>query len=1236
MRSHQPPAPVPARQADAAPAPAPAPAPVRAIARARATAPASVPAPGQAEEDTSIIVNGTKKLSDETLGALRNELLASKKFAEFLDKANEPPEEILSMVAFLVDGDSDSRSEVISSISGLLIFNTRKVHRERKTDIRRRAVDKETATCQYISLKLYCHVKSRAVFDLLNKYGLVLSYQRVRLVVDLVVERCIEQHLIHEAIVPGRMVLGSFVIGANDNVDKTARSTTGDHFHGASQSAHQQPTTLCSGMEIVKPALSTKRTNGDHVKKLQELMAVPSEYTALPDVYFYNKHNCKPDAMFDCEEKLEKHKPEMKRWLNRMEMQTCIAFFSREKASIPERATISVLFPVKLDPPNTIAFQRYAVDALRKTTKVVNPGQEIIVMAADQPLYALLKRLQFALPTEYGLQSFFPLLGPLHVEQVLLTINAELARGTGVDSMLDTCDLSVQSAGAAVVGNPFITRARYLVQVQLTALDRIKQEAYAESGATDFEAWSDSNRATNDNFLYWSIVMDLQTLILLLVRSLREKDLRMYRACLAASVKYFFALDHHHYARWVPVHLTDWIQLEHDSPETYNELKKFFTISRTTRANSSMGVDQAHEQLNAQIKHMRGGLAFLGESMEESLLKWGVYAPEFIEMLERFEGEKSDLKPKKHHEDRPEFQSKFALDCNKVTDRMKSVFNPFSADNSKLCRLDNGDEIDQAEKIGSSIRSMISRGEEQFKVYVEERIVQQKVPITETLHKNAFVLPSNAKGFSDKDSKSSNAKDLKLIRSLKDLGPTRKDQILNALTFEPDDEPRVFHQNGEIYTSQKAKILPALQKIGATVGTVTCSAVIVDLSHVVHDVGGRSKGKTFGDLCAGVKDTLSYFLKIYDCHTVAVATDRYDIVNPLKTRHSSGSQYPVSMKGKVPNKLHEGFLSNRINKENLYKLMIPFLYESYRTSCDVMFSITYNFVTLSNMDSFPQSNHHEADYRMIQLISQCIQNGHKSFVVRTGDTDIIIILAGNFKVLSLLCPDLSIRVVLKAGKSIREFDIRKIACHIGMDLSNGLLMYHSFTGCDYTPHFYRIGKKKWLDLYLKDEDIQKVFSDLVKDPSTFGMPSMNKIVNFVKRGYGINGELSLTEDRYNSVMKTSTTTLRSLPPSPGAIMVQARKAIFVASLVWGSSLNPIVNYPAMSEYGWMQRNASEWTHIWTATKLPSPDPYVIALTKCGCKSSSSLCTSDRCSCRAVQNIPCSLLCACKGLCSVQG
>ena len=80
---------------------------------------------------------------------------------------------------------------------------------------------------------------------------------------------------------------------------------------------------------------------------------------------------------------------------------------------------------------------------------------------------------------------------------------------------------------------------------------------------------------------------------------------------MAALTKYFFALDHTNYARWTPVHLYDLANTKVISPDTYDEVSNFFTVSKTRSALSAIGLDQAHEQLNKKTKDIRRELPFL-------------------------------------------------------------------------------------------------------------------------------------------------------------------------------------------------------------------------------------------------------------------------------------------------------------------------------------------------------------------------------------------------------------------------------------------------------------------------------------------------------------------------------------------------------------------------------------------------------------------------------------------------
>ena len=62
----------------------------------------------------------------------------------------------------------------------------------------------------------------------------------------------------------------------------------------------------------------------------------------------------------------------------------------------------------------------------------------------------------------------------------------------------------------------------------------------------------------------------------------------------------FFALDHVHYARWIPVHLCDMVSLKDSEPDVYAEfLKSKFVVHQSRLAFSPIAVDQAHKQTSA-------------------------------------------------------------------------------------------------------------------------------------------------------------------------------------------------------------------------------------------------------------------------------------------------------------------------------------------------------------------------------------------------------------------------------------------------------------------------------------------------------------------------------------------------------------------------------------------------------------------------------------------------------------
>ena len=58
------------------------------------------------------------------------------------------------------------------------------------------------------------------------------------------------------------------------------------------------------------------------------------------------------------------------------------------------------------------------------------------------------------------------------------------------------------------------------------------------------------------------------------VYSLQTEDFLLYTSCLDELMSWVFALDHVHYARWLPVHIRDMVQLKETHPEVHKEFMK--------------------------------------------------------------------------------------------------------------------------------------------------------------------------------------------------------------------------------------------------------------------------------------------------------------------------------------------------------------------------------------------------------------------------------------------------------------------------------------------------------------------------------------------------------------------------------------------------------------------------------------------------------------------------------------
>ena len=131
----------------------------------------------------------------------------------------------------------------------------------------------------------------------------------------------------------------------------------------------------------------------------------------------------------------------------------------------------------------------------------------------------------------------------------------------------------------------------------------------------------------------------------------------MYLAALTELVPWFHALDHTHYARWIPVHLRDMAALPMKHPGVAREFGAGnFTVRKTKNVFSSIPIDQAHEQNNALIKGDGGAVGLTDNP--SALLRWMITGPEAARAIEEL-GRREDTR---HHDQTPSVQTSFTKD----------------------------------------------------------------------------------------------------------------------------------------------------------------------------------------------------------------------------------------------------------------------------------------------------------------------------------------------------------------------------------------------------------------------------------------------------------------------------------------------------------------------------------------------------------------------------------------------
>ena len=258
--------------------------------------------------------------------------------------------------------------------------------------------------------------------------------------------------------VPSSLRLEVFTIIAKDNIDFNAKSTEASKkFHGISMTIAQQLTheeegkmqdftyefsSHCSTADLELPKEYVPFTEPPFSRK-SDFFAPPCDATMSDTI---NKAMQQSDVYSVGMEQEYLWSSEVSHYSAESDHQCrgWSKFHSGNVVSSPYPPGLQALMPLIHEKVATLKSQYNIMKIIKDTINFINPSQ-VPVDASDCPVNTLSKQVQMKDPENFGKDKYVCLFGDLHIEIELLRIHGELIKGSGLEYVLDSVNLSTEA-----------------------------------------------------------------------------------------------------------------------------------------------------------------------------------------------------------------------------------------------------------------------------------------------------------------------------------------------------------------------------------------------------------------------------------------------------------------------------------------------------------------------------------------------------------------------------------------------------------------------------------------------------------------------------------------------------------------------------------------------------------------------------------------------------------------------
>ena len=665
------------------------------------------------------------------------------------------PDSLIKVLALIIEGRESAATESVISCAQLSMFNLQgrfRAEEYKEGGYRKRNLAKETPLPMYVGLKLYLKFRCKATINQFHEMGISASYMRVRTIGINLGNSAVVRYRTLGMVFPNVLRIGIFTTGAVDNLDQNSTSNTAEgSYHGTAITVTQHPTLENPGTEqeplgyytdsnTVLPLLASYTTVLPTTIRKNVPVGPMIGFPSVGDAISSNSH---------IEEELE----EEFKWAQCVREHigdsdeddyTALqweAYHANCFRSTPRPKVINSVLPLFHENANSMSMIKHSFDQLIKVTQKANPGQATVI-ALDQPLFALGKQLQWAMPETYGEKKVVLQFGGLHYEKNIQQVLGRWLESSEWQDMLHEAGIITGSGLEKSLSEAsHIKKCRYVHQCLASVLFILLQTAFEDENDEDddYETWLNLRLNRSDDFFYWHKTLQLELKYFLFVRSLRESDFRLYKETVKDWCPWFFSLNHTNYARWTPVHSLDMDNLQETAPDIHHEyeVNGHFTVSVTGRNFSTIALDQNHEQQNCKLK---GEGQIVGKTQDpvqlQSLL---VCTPEISRLVDEYEAKNETIYNRLfHHSSDPASQKRFIKFVKLLLAVMLKAGSPFVECHPDLTSLKTKRKAQEGS--GQYARAAEEKGKTLYKHFVHGVLITREKSIWDPIPRHEVLL----------------------------------------------------------------------------------------------------------------------------------------------------------------------------------------------------------------------------------------------------------------------------------------------------------------------------------------------------------------------------------------------------------------------------------------------------------------------------------------------------------------